>query len=160
MVNLYSSYRYFNGIDGISVVDTYFNQNVRDVGMFNEFELKLLKEIEHAEPVGNSGDILHGRFGNFLLKNISSGVKTVLLLSLIARGKLGRPKYIDITECGSNVLTYVFKYADKLGIPCILQHICFDAVRDFDYILDEIYVVKTTEELIDLLVERLGGAGD
>jgi hypothetical protein len=72
------------------------------------------------------------------------------------QGKIDRAPYIDITECGENVLEYVFMYADKLQIPCILLHFSFDSVPDYGYRLDDDVTVTTTCELIDLLAARVG----
>lgn len=163
MVRLYSSYSKFQGIDGISVVDSYFNREVTDIHVFGDSDWKLLKDIEQAEPLkdGNNapiltGDVIIGRFGTFKLVDMSSGVKTLLLLSLMEQGKIGKAPYIDITECGANVLEYVFAYAEELQIPCILLHFDFDRVPDFESRLDDDVTVGTTVELIDLLAARIG----
>jgi hypothetical protein len=74
------------------------------------------------------------------------------------QGKLEKAPYIDITECGANVLGYVFKLAEELQIPCILLHFSFDRVPDFECRLDDDTLVNTTSDLIDLLAARVGVA--
>jgi hypothetical protein len=153
MVSVYSSFEQFKDLDGISIVDDYFDSRVTSTAIFSESDLKVLKDIEEAEPISNT--TLNGRFGNFPLSGLSGGVKAVLLLSLMAQGKLPKAPYIDVTDCGDNVLPFVFELAEKLNIPCILLHFDLYDVPDRAYRVDGETVVHTTDELMDLLAERI-----
>jgi hypothetical protein len=166
LINIYSSHKFFEGVDGITVVDAYFDFNVTDLGMLGAADIAALSEIENAEPLSlpPSGRILSGRFRSpesnqkdeFLLTDISSGMKTLLLLSLINQGKLPKPAFVNITECGENVLPAVFELLDAMGIPCIMQHICFHSVTGYEFMLNGTTAVNSTRELIELLVEEVG----
>jgi hypothetical protein len=159
MVKIYTNKKHLKGIDGIDFPDPYFNRFVGNTKKFENREIDFLKEFEQASIIGE--DALSGRFADknnnkfdlFRTSEISSGVKVVLLLSLMERGKIGKQGYINVTECGANVLPVVFDLADKIGMPCIVQHMMFDEVPDREYLLNGIEIIKSTAELIDKIVE-------
>lgn len=77
MIKLYTNLDKFKNCGGILSVDAYFNFNVNS-SMFSNKVLEVLKKYENATLVGNN--ILSGSFGPFLITNISSGVKALILL--------------------------------------------------------------------------------
>lgn len=151
MLKIYTNIKDFLEIDGIMSVDAYFNLNVTGEMLSNTCK-KYLERYEYARLIDESG-VLVGRFGAFPLTEISSGVKTLLILVLMKEKKLKKEAYINISECGDNILTEVFKYAEELQIPTILRNIELYGVSDFEFLVNDTIKVSNIIDLVDVLID-------
>ena len=151
MLKLYTSSEYFKK-DGILYVDAYFNNNVSG-DMLEEKELSILARYEKAKLIGNG--LLDGRYGIFHLSNVSSGVKTLIVLSLISRGILAKPNFINLTECGDNVLDEAFKLVESLNIPCMLNHVGLYGCQDIECIVNDKHRVYTNYDLVEVILSEI-----
>lgn len=149
MIKLYTSKKYFEK-EGITHIDAYFDNTVVRSD-FTEQEEKFINKFEHAEFIDETEELLKGRFGLYTLNKISSGVKTLIVLSLISRGVIEAPSYLNVTECGNNILGYVFLLADKIELPLILNHTELYGVNNYNFIVNDKYKVNDIVELVDIL---------
>jgi hypothetical protein len=151
LVKIYTDKDLLKNKNGIDNVDSFFFSKVTDTNSFDEDEKTILKQFEKATITGSRQ--LLGRFNTeFLLEDLSSGVKALLLLSLIQNNKLTKVDYIDVTECGKNVLEVVFEKISQLKISAFIQHIEFRGIRDYNYLLNDKENIATTKELIRRIV--------
>lgn len=150
MIKLYTDLKYFSSLEGgILSVDAYFNFNIVSSEIFSETILEVIRKYENAEVISET--ILNGRFGNYLLKEISTGVKTLILLILMDEGKLPKPPFINIFECGPNILPDVLYFIDKLNIPGFFKNSYLVTLDDFSGIVNDEYEFDTVLDLMSYL---------
>lgn len=78
--------------------DLHFNNNWLD----NDFTRKLLKDIEGVEVLGTR-HYIHPYFGDISPRELSGGVKALLILYNLEDGKV----LIDLAEMGQNCIRYL-----------------------------------------------------
>lgn len=149
MIRLYTSKKFFEK-EGITHIDAFFDNTVVRTDL-KEQEEKFINKFEQAEFIDETEELLKGRFGMYPMNKISSGVKTLLVLSLISRGVIGKPSYLNVTECGNNILDYVFQLADKIDLPLILNHTELYGVKNYNFIVNDKHNVNDIVELVDIL---------
>jgi hypothetical protein len=155
MVKICTSKQAVSDLEGIMDVDAAFSAWVQK-DMLGTRELAFMKKFEQAE-YGDKGELV-GRFMEFPLHDVSSGVKTLLLISLQSRGQFGRNiQYINVTECGSNVLDAVFDLANGMDVRLLLLHTRLRGCRDRDFLLNDRIKVSNISELIIRLGKALNG---
>lgn len=151
MVKLYTDLKYFNGEDGIFYIDSFFNFSVKAT-MFSQNIWNAIKKYEQAEPVQPiEGNILNGRFGTYLIFQMSSGVKTLILLMLIKEGKIEKPLFISGLGCGDNILDPVLDLVEELEIPFFFRNMNVYDIRDRDFLVNNRKKIKTRLELSNIL---------
>ena len=149
MIKIYTDFEKFKNIDGILSPDSYFNITVT-TDMLSEECKNILMKYEKAKVI--SFNLLDGRFGPFPLNSISSGVKTIILLQLMKEKVIAKPAYINLSECGENILYLAFKYVEYMKIPVFLRNSVLYNVDDYEFLVNSKYKVYSADELMDTLV--------
>ena len=149
MIKIYTDFEKFRNIDGILSPDSYFNITVT-TDMLSEECKNILMKYEKARVI--SFNLLDGRFGPFPLSSISSGVKTIILLQLMKEKVIAKPAYINLSECGENILNLAFKYVEYMKIPVFLRNSALYNVDDYDFTVNGKYKVFGADALMDVLV--------
>lgn len=103
----------------------YFRKTtVKDIN-FIETCGDIIKSIDNATIVGSEEDkIMITKFGRTKdLSNLSTGCKTLLnILHLIEKGDKSKTYYVNIDECGENVIPMVFNNIAETNIVACLHH--------------------------------------
>jgi hypothetical protein len=126
MLNIYT-HDIQNGKETIRNIDTVFKFNLISGKLAITDEMKTyIKQIDNAEIVSDTEMITD--FGRCSINNLSTGVKTVILMMMY------KDKYnFDLTFCGKNVLYKAFELADKYGIDIIIRHIEIPDNTDYTF---------------------------
>ena len=150
MVKLYTDLKYFDDVSlGVISVDADFDLSVYSTELFSDKVLEILKKYEESDII--SDRLLNGRFGPYDIEDISTGVKTLIYLILVDEGKIDKPAFINVFECGPNVLSEVLYYIDKLSIPGFIKNMSIFELDDFSGIVNDSYKFNTVMDLIDYL---------
>lgn len=149
MIKIYTDFEKFRNIDGVLSPDSYFNITVT-TDMLSEECKNILLKYEKAKVI--SFNLLDGRFGPFPLTSISSGVKTIILLQLMKEKVIAKPAYINLSECGENILNLAFKYVEFMKIPVFLRNSALYNIDDYEFTINGRYKVFGSDALMDTLV--------
>lgn len=148
MIELYTTVKKIPSMYKLIVYpDAVFDTEMGDIGKLTKEELMLIEELEGLKFVEGSSGLLEGRLGRTSLENISTGLKTVLILSYMGRNNK-QGFCVNITECGPNYLDYAFEYAYKGGIPVLLRHKFVLGTKDREIMVNGNKVVRTTRRLL------------
>lgn len=154
MIYLYTSKNRINRkyID-IWSVDSSFNSVMSRKKLDNR-DLEIMKEIEGLEPIKNSL-LFKSNLGVTDIRHISTGLKTVLLIRYLNKYHSDKSYCINITECGTNVLNYVFEEASKNpNIFLVLKHVMVLGLKDKEIKINNSRVVRTSRTLLSALTEE------
>lgn len=123
MIRLYTDLKFApDNIDWIRYNDIFFNSKI-SAGKLTDKDLSLMNEIEGLILVSKKDSLFKSRTGIILITNISTSLKTLLNIRWLKRQKnIKKVIGVDITECGSNVLDYVFEEVSDGSIPVLLKH--------------------------------------
>ena len=123
MIRLYTDFKFApDNIDWIRYNDIFFNSKI-SAGKLTDKDLSLMNEIEGLILVSKEDSLFKSRTGIILITNISTSLKTLLNIRWLKRQKnIQKTIGVDITECGSNVLDYVFEEVSDGSIPVLLKH--------------------------------------
>lgn len=96
--------------------DMYYKNQYDKNWVTDSFAKQVIKEIDNSIVIGPD-EIKNDIFGVFNSKELSTGVKTLLLLK-------NEPKKIfNISNCGDNCAKAILKLAEKNDITVCLHHI-------------------------------------
>ena len=65
---------------------------------------------------------------------------------------IAKPAYINLSECGENILNLAFKYVEYMKIPVFLRNSALYNVDDYDFTVNGKYKVFGADALMDVLV--------
>lgn len=153
MIKIYTKSVYLKKKKGILYIDDFFDINVT-TDMLSEKSKQFLNQYENATIVGNN--LLNGRFGVFSLFEISTGVKTLILLQLIKERKINNIEYINLSECGGNLLNDAFSLCNNLNILVYLRNSELYEMSDFNFIVNDKFRVNEVSDLVDILLQCYG----
>ena len=147
MLRLYTCTNRFKTEEVLYGNDAVFDAFVSDK-VFDALDCEFMMKYDGAKIIGDHkvhGRIVTTRYGNTLLTNISTGLKT--LLNLRHMKDLPQYRIIDITEAGSNMLLDIFKEAMKINIPVILRHSSLPEFSNLPVLVDDSKLITTNLSL-------------
>ena len=123
MIRLYTDLKFApKGIDWIRFNDALFASKIT-ASKLTDKDLSLMYNIEGLSLFRKEDNLFKSRTGIITLNDISTGLKTLLNIRWLKRQKnIKKVIGVDITECGSNVLDYVFEEVSDGSIPVLLKH--------------------------------------
>ena len=123
MIKLYSDFKFApNDIEWIRFNDAFFNSKIT-ASKLTDKDLSMMYEIEGLTLLSKEDNLFKSKTGIIPITNISTSLKTLLNIRWLKRQSNLTVKYgVDITECGSNVLDYVFDEITDGSIPVVLWH--------------------------------------
>ncbi|MBQ8627385.1 MAG: hypothetical protein IJ419_14675 [Agathobacter sp.] len=123
MIKLYSDFKFApNDIEWIRFNDAFFNSKIT-ASKLTDKDLSMMYEIEGLTLLSKEDNLFKSKTGIIPITNISTSLKTLLNIRWLKRQSNLTVKYgVDITECGSNVLDYVFDEITDGSIPVVLRH--------------------------------------
>lgn len=102
--------------DEIYNTDLYYSNQYDKMWVMDDFAKRIIADIDDSEVVAPDM-IKNNIFGMFDSKNLSAGVKTLLLI-------YNNPKLIcNISNCGDNCAKYILEMAENRDITVCLHHL-------------------------------------
>ena len=152
MIKLYTDSKFApDDIDWIRYNDIFFNSKIT-ASMLTDKDLSLMKEIEGLILISKENSLFKSRTGIISITNISTSLKTLLNIRWLKRQKnIQKTIGVDITECGSNVLDYVFDEITDGSIPVVLSHWDVLGLKNRYIEVNDTVRVKSMHKLFDLL---------
>ncbi|MDE6035923.1 MAG: DUF4869 domain-containing protein [Ruminococcus sp.] len=108
---------FFGSLDNeIYNTDVYYRNQYDKSWITDDFARRIISDIDDSEVIGE--DIIKNDiFNTFSSKELSAGVKTLLLIH-------NQPKKIfNISNCGDNCAKYLLEMAENLDITVCLHHV-------------------------------------
>lgn len=101
--------------DEIYDTETYYRNQYDKSWVLDPFAKKVIADIDASEVIG-ADEIRNDIFDTFSSKDLSAGVKTLLLMK-------NQPKKIfNISNCGDNCAKYILELATERDITVCLHH--------------------------------------
>ena len=152
MIKLYTDFKFApDNIDWIRYNDIFFNSKIT-ASMLTDKDFSLMNEIEGLILISKENSLFKSRTGIISITNISTSLKTLLNIRWLKRQSNLTKKYgVDITECGSNVLNYVFDEITDGSIPVVLSHWDVLGLKNRYIEVNDTVRVKSMHKLFDLL---------
>lgn len=126
----------------------YFDNRYEDEWITDEFTKAMVKDVDKSEVIGThliDSPVL----GPISTKELSGGVKTLILLAFDESGKV-----FNASACGDNCAKWILKIAEKKDITINLRHIMDFGKEPFEaYILNTDSVIHNMREFVYLAGE-------
>lgn len=123
----------------------YFDNSYDDDWITNSLSVDMIKDIDKSEVVGVHL-IQSPVLGPISAKDLSGGVKTLILMALDDSGKV-----FNASACGDNCAKWILKIAKDKDLTINLRHIMNFGGENFEAkILNTGDVVHNMEEFIDI----------
>lgn len=128
---------------------TYFDNKYEDEWITNPLSIAMIKDIDNSEVVGVHL-IQSPVLGPISIKEISGGVKTLILMAFDKSGKV-----FNASACGDNCAKWIMNIAKEKDLTVNLHHIMnFSGVPDFEArILNTNTVVHNYKEYVSEAIE-------
>ena len=156
MINLYLNKRILpKDRDWVEIIDPPFNRDVRTFKLTQD-EIAIMQRLENTTLVENGGNSVLNKYGMVVsLDKISSGLKTILLISYYKRnspGKIG----IYLNQCGENYLDTALEQLDDCGFPGLLSYRPSNVLefKDREMLINNKFHIHTVRELHRLIWSR------
>ena len=131
-------------------IDSYFKSHYKEF-RFTKKDYEYLEQIDNAHICkGNKEFFENLETGVFHYTQLSTGLKALLIIRHIQRAGL-KNRGVDVTECGPNVLEYIFDLVKDGSIPIILRHKDILGLSDRVVIVNDNIVVRKMIHLYPLL---------
>lgn len=136
----------------VMVNDAFFDANIA-VKKLNKRDKELMYEIEGIKTLDNNSDAVMSRTGIITINEISTGLKTLLNIRFLKRNieRVNKPFGVNITECGKNVLDYVFEEVKGGSMFVLLRHFDVLGLKNRYIEVNGDKRVKTMDALFELL---------
>lgn len=109
---------------------TYFDNRYEDEWITNPLTVEMIKDIDKSEVVG-AHLIVSPVLGPISTKEISGGVKTLILMAFDESGKI-----FNASACGDNCAQWIAEIGKKKDLTINLHHVMdFSAVDEFEALL-------------------------
>ena len=111
---------------------TYFDNVYRDNWITDPFSVKVIKDVDQSDVIGPH--VISSPFlGSISTKELSGGVKTLMLMRFDESGKI-----FNASACGDNCAKWIFEISKEKDLTINLHHIMdFGACEGFEaYILN------------------------
>lgn len=152
MIKLYSDFKFApDDIEWLRFNDAFFNSKIT-ANMLTDKDLSIMYEIEGLTLLSKEDSLFKSRTGIIPITNISTSLKTLLNIRWLKRQSNLSEKYgVDITECGSNVLDYVFDEITDGSVPVVLRHWDVLGLKNRYIEVNDSTRVKSMNKLYNLL---------
>jgi hypothetical protein len=123
---------------------TYFDNRYEDEWITDPLSVQMIKDIDQSEVVG-AHLIQSPVLGSIPVKDISGGVKTLILMAFDQSGKI-----FNASACGDNCAKWIVKLGKEKDLTINLHHVMdFSGISDFEaLILNTGKVVYSYEEYL------------
>jgi hypothetical protein len=123
---------------------TYFDNRYEDEWITDPLSVQMIKDIDKSEVVG-AHLIQSPVLGSIPVKDISGGVKTLILMAFDQSGKI-----FNASACGDNCAKWIVKLGKEKDLTINLHHVMdFSGISDFEaLILNTGKVVHSYEEYL------------
>lgn len=126
----------------------YFDNRYEDEWITDELTKAMVKDVDKSEVIGTRL-IDSSVLGPISTKELSGGVKTLILLAFDESGKV-----FNASACGDNCAKWILKIAEKKDLTINLRHIMDFGKEPFEaYILNTDSVVHNMKEFVYLAGE-------
>ena len=110
---------------------TYFDNQYEDEWITDPLTVEMIKDIDKSDVIG-AHLIESPVLGPISVKEISGGVKTLILMAFDQSGKI-----FNASACGDNCAKWIVEIAKKKDLVINLHHVMdFSAVGEFDAIME------------------------
>ncbi len=124
---------------------TYFDNVYMDEWITDPFSVKAIKDIDKSEVIGPR--VIDSPFlGSISTKELSGGVKTLILMKFDESGKI-----FNASACGDNCAKWIFDISREKDLTINLHHIMdFSKCENFEaYIVNSQKEVRSYREYLD-----------
>jgi hypothetical protein len=123
---------------------TYFDNRYEDEWITDPLSVQMIKDIDQSEVVG-AHLIQSPVLGAIPVKDISGGVKTLILMAFDQSGKI-----FNASACGDNCAKWIVKLGKEKELTINLHHVMdFSSISDFEaLILNNGKTVHSYEEYL------------
>lgn len=109
---------------------TYFDNQYEDEWITDPLSVRMIKDIDKSEVVGTHL-IESPVLGPISVKEISGGVKTLILMAFDSSGKI-----FNASSCGDNCAKWIVEIAKNKDLTINLHHVMnFSAIAEFDALM-------------------------
>jgi hypothetical protein len=109
---------------------TYFDNRYEDEWITDPLSVQMIKDIDHSEVVG-AHLIQSPVLGSIPVKDISGGVKTLILMAFDQSGKI-----FNASACGDNCAKWIVKLGKEKDLTINLHHVMdFSGISDFEALI-------------------------
>jgi hypothetical protein len=109
---------------------TYFDNQYEDEWITNPLTVKMIKDIDKSDVVGVHL-IQSSVLGPISVKEISGGVKTLILMAFDNKGKI-----FNASACGDNCAKWIVEIGRDKDLTINLHHVMdFSGIKDFEAII-------------------------
>ncbi len=127
---------------------TYFDNRYEDEWITNELSIKMIKDVDKSEVV-SSRLVQSPILGPISIKELSGGVKTLMLMAFDCSGKV-----FNASACGDNCAKWILFIGKSMDLTINLRHIMDFGEEEFEIeILNTGDVVHNMSEFISIAGE-------
>ena len=131
---------------------TFFDNVYQDEWITDPFSVRIIKEVDQSDVIGPH--VISSPFlGSISTKEISGGVKTLILMKFDDSGKI-----FNASVCGDNCAKWIYEIAQEKDLIINLHHVMdFSACETFEaYIMNTERSVGSYWEYLDeaMLIEE------
>ncbi len=128
--------------EAIYNTNIYFNNTYKDKWIVKPLSKEMILSVDKSEVI-DERTILSPIFGNMSPKNLSGGVKTLLLIDNVSS------KVFNASTCGDNCAEWILKIAQDKKVVINLRHLMDFGKGEFKIkILNTDKIVKNMNELV------------
>src|SRR5699024_11961334 len=121
----------------------YFDNQYEDEWIIDKLSVEMIKDVDHSDVVGPHL-IESPVLGPISVKEISGGVKTLILLAFDRSGKI-----FNASACGDNCAKWILKIGKEKDLTINLRHLMDFGNNDFEIkILNTGDTVHNMEEFV------------
>ena len=127
---------------------TYFDNTYEDNWITDPLSVEMIKDVDKSEVVGPHL-IQSPVLGPISIKELSGGVKTLILMAFDETGKI-----FNASACGNNCAKWILKIAESKDLTINLRHVMDFGDGDFSArILNNGIVVNSMKEYVEIAGE-------
>ena len=131
---------------------TYFDNVYLDEWIIDPFSKKVIKDIDKSDVIGPR--VIDSPYlGSISVKELSGGVKTLMLMKFVGSGKI-----FNASVCGDNCAKWIYEISKEKELTINLHHIMdFSQCEEFRaYIINTEKHVYSYQEYLDeaMLIEE------
>ena len=121
----------------------YFDNQYEDEWITDKLSVKMIKDVDHSEVI--SPHLIESPvLGPISVKDISGGVKTLILLAFDQSGKI-----FNASACGDNCAKWILKIGEEKDLTINLRHLMDFGNNEFEVkILNTGDIVHNMEEFV------------
>lgn len=121
------------------------------IDYIDELCLDYMKVIDGISSFDKNTGVIVTPYGSTTILNISTGLKTLLNMYI---HKNKENLAVNVTECGNNVMPYIFRLANDYNIAIVLGHLDIPYKIEYDVIINDSACVKAGEPLRPVIMAQ------